>query len=85
MNSKQTRFEISKKWKTMFDNEIKCCEKIHGKPLPDSQKIKAASKISHMKFAYDKGYRGNRGHNIRQRFRKAVLQTIGFNYKMNLK
>jgi hypothetical protein len=64
-----------------FFNQLKWREKIYGIPLPDLQKIKAARAISHEVYPTKK-YKGRKGHLIRERFRKKILKSVGFNYQI---
>ena len=74
-------FIISQQWINRFNNQISWRERVYGKPLNTLQKIKAARAVSHLRFPTDKGYRGYKGHSIRERFRKEILKTVGVHYK----
>ena len=81
LKSSNKRFVITPKWMNIFNKEIRWREKIHGAPLPTIQKIKAAREVSHQIFPANKGYRGPRGHELREIFRKEILKTVDVDYK----
>jgi hypothetical protein len=64
-----------------FNEQLRWRERKYGTPLPIIQKIKAARKVSHDLYPTEKYY-GKRGHWIRERLRKDLLNSIGVNYKM---
>ena len=74
-------FIISQKWINRFNNQITWRERVYGKPLSALQKIKAARAVSHQRYPSDDGYRGYKGHHIREMFRTEILKTVGVHYK----
>lgn len=81
MNKRQSNFIITQKWLNVFNKQIQWRECVHGKPLSAIQKIKAARAVSHQIFPTYPIYKGIRGHELRDMFRKEILKTVGVDYK----
>ena len=78
---KISKYVIGVEWMKLFNEQLKWRENVYGTPVPTIQKIKAARAVSHQRFPYKKGYRGHKGHVIRDKFRTEILKLVDVDYK----